>query len=111
MRFTLLALLLWGLLGAPTLCLGGVLLHPCECATTIECDHEEVCDDDPCVNYILPVGAGSFAPATAIPTAILPFGIDLLPAPPRVKHPRQTVPEALGRDLLPYPPDALPLRN
>ena len=38
------------LLGAPALCLSGVLEHPCNCSDNVggNCSHESDCPDDPC---------------------------------------------------------------
>ena len=41
--------LAWTLLLSPALCRGGVLEHPCDCASVGDaCEHEESCADDPC---------------------------------------------------------------
>ena len=41
-------LVLWAVVGAPTLCAAGVLAHDCECETATVCDHESECERDPC---------------------------------------------------------------
>ncbi len=51
-RLLLLLVALWVLVATPVLCVGGALLHPCECGVT--CGHEEVCDSDPCADVASP---------------------------------------------------------
>lgn len=51
-RLLLLFVALWVLVATPVLCVGGALLHPCECGET--CGHEEVCDTDPCADVASP---------------------------------------------------------
>ena len=41
-----LLVLLWACVIAPSLCMGGGLVHACE--SGIECGHEEDCERDPC---------------------------------------------------------------
>lgn len=38
----------WALLALPALCVGGVIVHPCDCAATSGCGHEAACWTDPC---------------------------------------------------------------
>ncbi len=47
-RSLLILTLAWALLLLPVLCAGGLLVHPCDCGTTIGCEHETDCDSDPC---------------------------------------------------------------
>ena len=53
MRLVALLIICWALVGQPSLCVGGVILHACDCAE-VECTHEEQCDDDPCVESVFP---------------------------------------------------------
>ena len=41
-----LLVLLWACAIAPSLCVGGGLVHACDCG--VECGHEEDCERDPC---------------------------------------------------------------
>ena len=42
------AFVTWSLIAMPALCVGGVVAHPCDCATPGGCIHEGDCDNDPC---------------------------------------------------------------
>lgn len=43
-----LTLTFWSLIVLPALCMGGMLVHDCECTIQSECGHEADCADDPC---------------------------------------------------------------
>ena len=45
-RIVMILISVWVLLGAPVLCVSGVLVHACACGTV--CEHESDCDVDPC---------------------------------------------------------------
>lgn len=47
-RNSVVLVLAWTLLLLPVLCTGGWLLHPCDCGSTIGCEHESSCNSDPC---------------------------------------------------------------
>jgi hypothetical protein len=47
-RLLVLAFLGWNLLALPSLCGAGALEHPCECAWSDQCGHEQSCASDPC---------------------------------------------------------------
>jgi hypothetical protein len=51
-RLGILLIACWALLGVPTLCSAGVLLHECECAEGAQCGHETDCSSDPCATII-----------------------------------------------------------
>ncbi len=50
-RLPALILVLWTLVGVPSLCVTGFLMHPCACPET-SCGHEELCADDPCAQPV-----------------------------------------------------------
>ena len=47
-RFAAIGFVTWSLMAMPALCVGGVVEHPCDCATPGGCSHEGDCDNDPC---------------------------------------------------------------
>ena len=104
MRPALALFVVLGILGIPSLCTAGALLHPCDCGTAIECGHEEACGDDPCVDVLAGRESASLDPELTAPVAVFVPGPALAPGP--------TVPEpghvpALRN--LPCPPSILPL--
>ena len=62
----MLLILFWGLLAVPALCVGGALLHPCECGAAIGCAHEEQCSEDPCSDLLVLPGTASDHLQTAV---------------------------------------------
>lgn len=46
----------WAVLAAPTLCLGGELVHPCVPHESDGCQHEASCFDDPCLPLLVRSG-------------------------------------------------------
>jgi hypothetical protein len=109
----------------PALCLGGVLVHPCECPVEgcedsanelgcvpeekDGCGHESSCSGDPCA--MLRVGQTAFAADLEMTLFVAPISIhdadieiDRLAQAPGVRS-AETPP----RTSLPYPPSDLPL--
>jgi len=41
-------LTVWSLVMLPTLCIGGIIGHQCDCTSESLCEHEAECKDDPC---------------------------------------------------------------
>jgi hypothetical protein len=64
-RFAFLCIAVWVLLIAPTLCVGGVLLHACSCAT-------ETCDQQ----AALPCGQAAESPGACTPSEACAHGDD-----------------------------------
>ena len=44
---------LWAVLAMPALCLGGILVHACDCGGAVQCGHESACWYDPCVQTMV----------------------------------------------------------
>lgn len=111
-RLTVILMLAWTLLLLPALCTGGWLLHPCDCGSTIGCEHEEDCPSDPCETGLArpdsrSQGYDEGSASTASSSIV-------------IEHFAKTLePDASGRristyrlafqDGLPFPPSDLPL--
>lgn len=59
-RYITISAAMWALL-APILCLGGVLVHHCDCNTELACSHEGECPTDPCRVLVARSSASRFA--------------------------------------------------
>lgn len=111
-RLILIVILAWTLLLLPALCTGGWLLHPCDCGSTIGCEHEADCDSDPC--QIEMARADSWAQGYAdmdSHTARTSIAIDCSSTWPQLRHANQS-PNATSlafQKALPFPPPDLPL--
>ena len=104
MRFSLLLILAWTILGVPALCMAGTLLHDCECGTTIGCAHEEECSDDPC-KEVLALPSSGFDDVDEASPEVIPFD----PAPStRTWVPLRSL-ELPAQQNLPFPPSQRPL--
>ena len=53
MRLATISILVWAFLAVPALCIGGVLLHACQCADVGDCAHEVACAEDPCGDLVV----------------------------------------------------------
>lgn len=106
-----LLVVLWAVIAAPALCLGGVLLHECECGSAQACEHEGDCASDPCgeltvrPHRLIVVGSDQATMATHV----APASSDSLVADPLTSLtllPAQRPSAA----TLPFPPSDRPLR-
>ena len=52
-RISCILVVVLSVLVVPALCMGGVLLHPCECCHEDECGHEDACASDPCPEWVV----------------------------------------------------------
>ncbi|MCH7789758.1 MAG: hypothetical protein IH940_09995 [Acidobacteria bacterium] len=102
---------LWAVIAAPALCLGGVLLHECECGSAQTCAHEGDCASDPCgaltVRTPRPIVVGSDEATMATHVATAPsdfLGTDPLASLTMLPAQRPSV------ATLPFPPSDRPLR-
>ena len=98
----------WSLIGLPTLCEAGGILHPCDCAQEGTGEHESDCPDDPCDSATVTQDRRPRAecvlllfPATAV-----------LESTPQLPSERgfEQASSCLVVVRLPYPPSDVPLR-
>jgi len=111
-RFTLSLILAWTLLLLPALCMGGWLLHPCDCESSIGCQHESDCASDPCEvglarsdSWSQHQDGADFGTANT-PVALLASSSSLEPG--HICHRPNSSSLAFAR-VLPFPPADLPL--
>ncbi len=94
----------------PALCMGGVLLHPCDCCHEDDCGHEEACASDPCSEWV--VRHDDFAPGFT-KTRPAPAG-QACADPTRIPNEdafrvERRLPAVPSRPMLPFPASDLPL--
>ena len=111
-RNSVILILAWTVLLLPGLCSGGWLLHPCECGSTIACDHESDCASDPCEIGIARTDSDSELNSEGASfTAYVPVAAqdltNTLASGLGQRRPSASAPFA--QDGLPFPPSDLPL--
>lgn len=110
-RLTLILILAWTLLLLPALCTGGWLLHPCDCGSTIGCEHEADCASDPCEIGLARSDSWAQSQIDHSATASTPVVLGDASSnldPGRVGHRPHPTSRAF-RQALPLPPADLPL--
>lgn len=102
----------WALLLLPALCMGGWLIHPCDCGTTVGCEHEADCASDPCeIGMARSDSWSQSSDELAAPTANHSAIVDPAPNSLDTEHRNQrpmTSPLAFSK-ALPFPQADLPL--
>lgn len=111
-RLTVTLIMAWTLLLLPALCTGGWLLHPCDCGSSLGCEHESECASDPCEIGVARSDSWAQDYDDAHVQATNPSALldDTLDRPERgpIGHQPRTTP-LIFRKALPFPPADLPL--
>lgn len=111
-RSSLILVLAWTLLLLPALCTGGWLLHPCDCGSTISCQHESDCGSDPCEIGMTRAESGSenLSEAASSTTCTRAAADDLARTlASRLVEGRPNASPVVELCCLPFPPSDLPL--
>jgi hypothetical protein len=111
-RITLILILAWTLLLLPALCTGGWLLHPCDCGSTIGCEHEADCSSDPCeIGMARPDSSSQSHGESDAQMASTPAVLDELSnsPDPGYRGRRPNTSPLTPQKALPFPPTDLPL--
>ena len=107
-RVSSLVLAFWATAIGPSLCLAGVLTHPCEPHASQDCSHESACAEDPCGQV---VKAQDDSAQTSPQLKVSPFPPALLVESglPAESH-RVAEIDPPRKPQLPFPNSDIPLR-
>ena len=98
----------WAVLISPSLCVAGLLKHPCEPHPSSDCSHEPGCAEDPCGQLIKP--QENSHSSVVLPVVSSFWFIVTIELPPRAEL-HSSGPTEPPRGLhLPFPPSDVPLR-
>lgn len=94
----------------PALCMGGVLLHPCDCCHEDDCGHEDACASDPCSEWVVRHDDFTHGFTETQPAPAGQANAD----PARISYDdafrgERRIPVAPPRPMLPFPASDLPL--
>lgn len=107
-RASTLLLAFWATAIAPSLCLAGVLTHPCEPHASQDCRHEPACVEDPC-GQILKIQHDPRTDSPQLVISDIPRGFLVESDLPLESHRTDEV-EPPRKPHLPFPSSDIPLR-
>ena len=97
----------WAVLAVPALCMGGLIMHACDCGDTIQCGRESACWNDSCGQIIARRESQLPDVDIAVSTPAADWHLPLLDADIEQVH--ESIRLLCSRINLPYPTSDIPL--